>query len=559
MDRSAGLVLGFLMFSASAAGITMATTQRADRIVEVTVFPDRAEVVREQRVELKQGINLIEFPDLPLHLERDSLRVTARGVEATLGALEIRERARTPVETPELIAAQSRLREIESALAMLATEEETDTELRAFLAALKATTTQRISERLGDGGSEPAALQATYLFVQTGLQELGSRKIARAEKRLGLEANLSIARARLAVLKPASPVRVRAAAVEVMTSTPGPLTLRLAYLTPGASWQPAFRASLDAETGDVSLDSDALVRQSTGEDWEGVALKLSTAAPSRGVSAPSLQPWLIRPLELAQRLPHAPVAAAPPGLSGKTDSLFKDEALGLLSSMEDQPREIDAMRQNAALVQSSYNLVFDVPGRAAIPGDNADHQVSLRQDLLRGEIEYHVIPMLCESAFLMVRTKAPSTHPLLAGPIHVFAGASYLGAARMSETAPGSALTLSFGTDNRILVKRARLPEEHREAGLTGRNKRISFAYRTTIENHLATAATVILEERIPVSEDSRIEVEQSKMTTGGSIVTDDRPGILRWSLRLEQGARREIAVDYAVRFPDDIVIAGLQ
>ena len=45
--------------------------------------------------------------------------------------------------------------------------------------------------------------------------------------------------------------------------------------------------------------------------------------------------------------------------------------------------------------------------------------VSLRQDLLRGEMEYRIIPMLSETAFLLVNTKAPDSHPLLAGPIRV--------------------------------------------------------------------------------------------------------------------------------------------
>ena len=560
MNKFAAVPLLSLVLSTPVMGAVTETPAAADTIVDVTVFPDRAEVVREIMVDLPRGPSLIEFRNLPRDIERESLRVTARGVEATLGAVEIRERAQSPAETPELLAAGEHVQRLESALAALAAEDETDLELRSFLAALKASTTTRESEKLGEGRVDPAGLQAIYAFVQSGLRDLGTGKVTRAEKRLDLEKTLAVARARLAVLKPAGPIRLRMAAVAVMTSTPGFLTVRLSYLAPGASWRPGYRASLDAATGDVRLDTEALVRQTTGEDWSGVSLRLSTAAPARGVRPPVLTPWLLRPVEIVQ-------GRASGGFAGKLSSDTIDEMVVITSGAAAQygsarpmsSMEKVAMREEAALVQSSYNLVFAVPGQSEIPSDGTDHLVGLRQDVLRGEVEYHVIPMLNESAFLVVKTKAPASHPLLAGPIHVFAGGAYLGAANMIETGPGGDLTLPFGSDNRILVKRTQLPQERRDAGVMSRDRRIAFGYRTTVENLLNRPATVILEERVPISEDARIEVETGKTTTPGGMLVRDRPGILQWSLRIDPGVKSEVAVDYAVRFPDDIVIAGLQ
>jgi hypothetical protein len=50
----------------------------------------------------------------------------------------------------------------------------------------------------------------------------------------------------------------------------------------------------------------AEVRQSTGEDSEGVTLKLSTAQPSIGGREPELSPWFINKLQ-----PLVATAAAP--------------------------------------------------------------------------------------------------------------------------------------------------------------------------------------------------------------------------------------------------------
>ncbi|HBE50619.1 MAG TPA: hypothetical protein DDW76_17915, partial [Cyanobacteria bacterium UBA11369] len=47
----------------------------------------------------------------------------------------------------------------------------------------------------------------------------------------------------------------------------------------------------------VNLRYLAEVRQKTGEDWMGVALKLSTAKPALTTMPPKLKPWYIDSLD----------------------------------------------------------------------------------------------------------------------------------------------------------------------------------------------------------------------------------------------------------------------
>jgi len=87
---------------------------KSSRIVEVTVYPDRAEVVREVRVELPAGDSSVELADIPFAVEPDSLRVSAKGVSAVLGAVEIRDRADEPKETPEQLRLRDDVKRIEA-------------------------------------------------------------------------------------------------------------------------------------------------------------------------------------------------------------------------------------------------------------------------------------------------------------------------------------------------------------------------------------------------------------------------------------------------------------
>lgn len=117
------IALVFLCLGAAGPSVAESATLRADpRIVEVTVYRDRAEVVKEATVLLSPGANAVEFANLPFGVEQDTLRVSAVGIPATLGAIKVRERADEPQETPEWVTAQLEVRRIEAEIAALTQE-----------------------------------------------------------------------------------------------------------------------------------------------------------------------------------------------------------------------------------------------------------------------------------------------------------------------------------------------------------------------------------------------------------------------------------------------------
>ena len=65
----------------------------------------------------------------------------------------------------------------------------------------------------------------------------------------------------------------------------------------GASWEPAYDVHLDPRSDQVTVSLWAAVQQTTGEDWPGVELTVSTAAPTTPV-LPELPAWRIGEREL---------------------------------------------------------------------------------------------------------------------------------------------------------------------------------------------------------------------------------------------------------------------
>jgi len=554
----AAVVLALLglaaLWFATVPAATIAATD--SRIVEVTVYPDRAEVVREARVELPKGASTIELSGIPFGADPDSIRVSARGVPATFGAVEIRARVDEPKESAEQKALEAEVKRLEGEIAKIGVQSGTSNDLREFLKSLRATTSERESENLGAGRADPASIQAVYDLLSTRLGQLGEADLERRAALERFNKELQLARAKLAAAPAPGSMRSRTAQAEVDAAQAGALTLRLAYLVPGAWWQPSYRATLDPKSGEVALVSEGIVRQQTGEDWNGVKLLLSTASPSRGVAPPEMSTWLLRPYEAQAGAKQVENRAIVSGVSAK-DSY--QNVLVLAPGVADEiETTVDTAPTQAAIVRSAYNVSFEVPGASDVPSDGADHRVVLRQETLPGTLDYRAAPAIQPSAYLTSVVKAPAKYPLLAGPMRVMAGGAYLGTYALPETPAEAELTIPFGVDNRVKLTRVRQPQERGSEGITGKTRQISYEFRTTLENLRDEKVTVTVEDRVPVSEDQRIEVALGKETTSGHRESKHRPGVLLWNVELAARETKRLVLAYTVRHPKDLYVAGL-
>ena len=77
-------------------------------------------------------------------------------------------------------------------------------------------------------------------------------------------------------------------------------------------------------------------------------------------------------------------------------------------------------------------------------------------------------------------------------------------------------------------------------------------------ENLRGRAMTIVVEDRVPRSEDERIEVRIERDTTEGFEEVRDRPGVLQWTPTIPAGGTREITLVYSVRHPRDLPVPGL-
>ncbi|MFD7445806.1 DUF4139 domain-containing protein [Streptomyces sp. NPDC059909] len=311
----------------------------------------------------------------------------------------------------------------------------------------------------------------------------------------------------------------------VEAAVAGPVGLRLSHLTPCALWRPAYRAVLDGES--LTLETDAMVWQRTGEDWSDVRLTLSTAR-----SAPATDP----PRLGEDRLTLKDRSAAE---RRTVDVELREEEIGDLG-----PTPVLGL---PGVDDGGEARVLSSPAPVSVPGDGRAHRVPLSVFTTAASSEYACSPELSPLVTQVVRFGNLSGHALLAGPVDLVRGSGFTGRGTLDFTAPGAPVELAFGScdDYRVV----RYAEESRDsAGITQRT-----VVTRTVRLHLSRFSApgehgervVVLRERIPVSEVSAVETRLRKEACSPAPDVVDAEGIASWDVTLPPGSRRTLTLVY--------------
>ncbi|MBF5043758.1 mucoidy inhibitor MuiA family protein [Aggregicoccus sp. 17bor-14] len=256
-------------------------------VTDVTVFSDRARVVRTARVSLS-GTERVELPLLREGVDPESIRVEADGAEVL--RVDIRPVSRAAFAADPARKVLAELERLDDALTRARAEKD------AYEAQLKAVAGLQPQAPESPVDAPPPRLNATgwsaaVSFVVETTERLQAR-VREVEEHI---AQLEQARERQAeeAARLGNPQRQGGLAVVPVLRGHGAATLRLSYATPRARWFPAYELRLLPEANRVEVAFSGLVSQESGEDWTNAQLTLSTALPSGATAVPRLSTWKV--------------------------------------------------------------------------------------------------------------------------------------------------------------------------------------------------------------------------------------------------------------------------
>jgi uncharacterized protein (TIGR02231 family) len=521
------------------------------QIVAVTVYANQALVKRRGVVTLEGQERELIINQLPVTLETESVRVSGTGRVAVrlLGVSSDRVFAREPIG--ERVAHLTRqIEQIEA--------EKRHLQAQMDALALQSSFIQGLREKCEESFSQSLARKNMSLSETLDLLNfLGSQyseyAIASGEckgRQQELDKQLQALYASLEQIQTPHPKESFSLVVAIEPTGAGEFELEVSYMVDRASWTPLYDLRVDSTSNNLNLGYFAEVTQSTGEDWIGVALTLSTAKPGLGTLPPKLQPWYIdipipraREFLMRRRYEPAPAPAMAASAPSATESKEAEEHLIAAETI-------------VAEVSKEGNVVtFKLNGGGNIPGDGAPHKTTIFNDDFPCSFDYVAMPRLVSFAYLEANVKNSANGvTLLAGKANIFRDNIFVGTTKLENIVPGQEFKLNLGIDEGLKIERE-LVERQVDKKLIGNQRRTTYGYRLVITNLQDKEVSLKLTEQLPVSRNEQIKV---RLNRSNPQIQLGEMGILEWVLVIPAQERREIYYQFTVEHGSELTVIGL-
>lgn len=508
------------------------------KVSSVVVYPDRAQVTRVETVACT-GRALAVFESVPPAADPSSFR--ARSEDATVESLVAEEHSRKEEFSPELETLRKKRETLEREMAELVDARARGLALKQMGESLTEVAVERVTREL----TEPKPdTRAWTLALDTALEarlRAASEVTARAARMREVQRELDSLRARESFLSASASRMERRVEVRLACPSEGRARVELQYVVGGAGWTPAYEARADEAGGVVELSTFATVLQTTGEDWSGVRLALSTARPRDNATPPELRPLT---LTARERRPERKVLVR------------RDEK----QQHAQDGRQDAAETGDGALLAASQGISVQllVPELAQVPGEGTEVRLRVARTKLKTSLAWRAVPKLHPVVFRVASLVNGAPFPLLPGPVDVFRASGFIGRQQLEQVPQGGAFQLTFGVEESLRAERVVVQEIARDEGLFGGKRRFHYAYRFNLSNYRQRPEVVEVAEHIPVSEldDVTVELDKKKTTAGHTLEAMD--GIVTWKVKLAPSEQRSVDLVFHVDVPSSYDMQGM-
>jgi len=509
-------------------------------ISQVLVYPGGATIQRTATV--ATGARELVVRCLPARFDADSLQVQAdAGIQIGEISIQTLDRQRAPECGASPL--DGRIRELEDQRAAVQAESDAQDLALGFLKSFGGS-----SESASKPTSGPIA--GTVDALRRSGQEAWQRKHQLSRRLVEIEEKLAPLQAERGRLVQANP-QLRTVRINLAAARAG--ELRLSYRLNQAGWSPIYRAHLDTQSQQLRLERMAQVVQSSGEDWSGVQLRLSTSAPRNQSGLPSPYPWTLdilppvveRELQFTGSRQMAPAAPAPaPAMAFKANA-SADEAAPPMPSFD-----ISAQ-------QGEYGAEFEVPGRVNISSDGQRVSFALGSEKLVAQLFARVQPQQDRQAYLVAELSRPSgSWP--AGALQLFRDGAFIGNSQL-QLGSEEKLELFFGRDELLRVAVEPPLKDGAERGFIGSRKEQKVSRAYVIENLHRQPIQLQLIEPSPVAQHEDIKVQTQFSPQPSQLRWKQLPGVIAWQLPLAAGQSQRFTAEYLISAPKDARVSGLR
>ena len=515
----------------------------APPVTDVTVFLSGAQLTHTDNVSMKAGDNVFRITDLTLNLDPNSIQVEGNSNYTIISVRHQVDYTVQPDNNPKAKNILDSLDELRFKQREVLGVKNSLRQEQAMLEAnrsIKGANSSLLAEDLQEMANfyRERFKQIEYKMLELEEQERqNNQMIASLNNRLN----------QMNARKGTNPSEIL---ITLQANKEGKFPMKISYLAYNAGWMPVYDLRAEDINSNIEFSYRAKVFQSTGNDWDNVNLTISTGNPTVGGQAPVLYPWYVNFYEpmygtLDKAQAYDQRNATPSVAQGYELSEVE------ISSQKVSPKTIANF---TTVSNNTVNTEFKISIPYDIPSDNQQYDVIMQKESIKAIFDYVTVPKYDNDAFLRARLTDWMQYSLLPGESNIYFKGTYVGKGFIDPVQANDTLTVSLGRDRAINIKRDQI-KEFCKTSTFGSKQKTTKAFEITITNTKKQAIDIEVEDQLPISQNSEIEIETEELS-GGSY--DPTTGKVTWKLRIEPGQTVKKQLRFNAKYPKKKYLSGL-
>ena len=527
----------------TATGARAEQEKQTAKLESVTIFTNGAQVKRTKTVALKAGEQTVTFTGFSPYMDTKSLQVRANGRLTVLGVSHRRTVADSLAQARQLAQAEQAVAGVERQL-QLVRDEQQIIEAQAELVKTNCSVAGRTV------ATPLANIKELNNYYAQEMLALKKRSQTLADQQKDLERQQARVKKSLDSLRRVKSREVYDIDVKVSTAQASQAAFTISYYVTNARWYPSYDIYSTGINKPLDLSYKVNILQNTKEDWPQARVTLSSANPNRSNTAPTLGTYWLdfeKPVVVRRRSGFGNAAAVVErkmAMAESVDEALQGRVAGLdIAEVEEEPEsEIIEVRQQ----QSLFGYEFTVGQPLSLPSSTKATATEIARYQLPANYLYKAYPKQDKEAFLVAEATDWQKLNLLEGDANVFFDNSYVGKSRLNAASATDTLLLSLGRDPSIRVERTKVNEKSTSRFL-GSNREQTVTWLITVTNTRREAVSLSVYDQTPIARNADISVTVEELSGGQR---DKDNGIVTWKLNLNPGEKRELLLQYKVKYP---------
>lgn len=566
-------VLLFLLFPLISFGQSVHSQDIASNIDEVKLYLTAGQMKHNQSLKLVKGRNKLKFSGISAYADPQSIQFKGTGSYRLVSVSTEMDFLAAEQFNPRISVLKDSLEIFQDKLQF------TKDQMDAYNAEKGVMNTNR---DLGGGTQNLTVAQikeaGEYFRKRTLEINQEMSKLRKAEQRYSVE--IQDMRAQLVELNYNENQRSNQVVVLIDMDQPAQMDTELTYLVSDCGWAAMYDLSAQDISGKINLKYKAQVYNNTGNDWENIALTLSTADPQLSATHPAMGPWYLTENYAVsgsisgKRQVYAPSQSqvdyrqnAVSNLNWANDRVYDNyfnsgdiqQNFNKSGYFDNSQNELGLLKNvNAQNVQmrsidiSELSTEFVIENKFSCPSDMKPYMVDVKEVDLDATFSHITVPKLDRSAFLMANIIGWQELELIPGPTNVYFGGVYVGVSQIDTRNVSDTLSLSFGRDDKVTVMR-KLKKEFTTKREMGSFKRDSYMYEIAIRNNRSVPINIEVYDQIPISQSSQITVSTDQISGG---IMNEENGEVKWRLNVAPNDVTSKEIGYTVKYPKNMTIS---